>query len=65
MAKNWELDRPKMCPFCGAEGKGTLIELTQDLKGTTFWVYCKFCGSRGPISTDVETCCDKWNRRIK
>lgn len=60
--ENWFNMEPKVCPFCGAFGKGAFIELKE--KGDKdCCVYCKFCGAEGPKAKTFEEAIIKWGRR--
>jgi Lar family restriction alleviation protein len=58
-------DDIKPCPFCGAKGKGELIEMRDThYEGYNFVVvYCLFCGAIGPFGIDPKNAEEKWNRR--
>ena len=63
--ETWENIEPLKCPFCGAFGKGDLIELKQKSENNLCCVYCKFCGAIGPEAIDFTKAVIKWNRRTK
>ena len=51
----------KPCPFCKASGKVTWLGVNQDDSG--WFLFCKFCGAKGPVALTLKSAQDKWNRR--
>jgi Lar family restriction alleviation protein len=48
----------KPCPFCGHEP-----EVYQDVRRNTYWVFCDYCGGKGPEIDDKERAINRWNTR--
>jgi len=54
----------KPCPYCGAGGKAEYLEMAVNKSGLVY-VYCMFCGARGPLDENKDRAELKWNRRLK